>query len=545
MRTALMLIFSILAGTGGEIATSRAMKNIGEVHDFSPRSIFGVIGRAFLQPSMWLGFAGMTAGFFAMLTLLSWEDVSFVVPATALSYAVGAMGAKWFLKERVSPTRWAGVWLVCAGVVLVWAGGAPSSALPTSAAVAGPAIGWSFRSLSFWIRALVFTGAVIPFVYYILAIVCARRFFSQPTTSNPDFTPPVSVLKPVRGLDPGAYENFSSFCRQDYPNYEILFCVNDSSDPAIPVLERVIREHPEVSVRILVGAPQLGASNKVNKLCRLVKESRYDIFIISDGDIRVEPNYLREISKEFRNPKVGGVTCMYLGLLEPHIWADMEEMGETGDAFAGVMVARVLEGIRFTMGATMACTRARLAEIGGFEALVDAFTDDFELGNRIAANGWEIVLSHHVIHTVYPPQNIKSYFRHQLQWAMTTLHARPKGHFGLLLTHGIAWSSAAAIVAIASGMPNAAWIAAAYLGGYTFLRIAMAWVVGVKGLNDPVLRRSWWLLPLRDAISFLIWVASYFSSEINWRGTRYHVVKGKLIPVEPAPAQAVLSPAKD
>jgi ceramide glucosyltransferase len=373
--------------------------------------------------------------------------------------------------------------------------------------------------------------ALAPFAYYLLAMYAARRFFRRRSQRPASFTPPVSVLKPIKGLDHESYENYASFCKQDYPEFEILFNVPDAADPAIPVIKRIISDFPQRSIRLLIGAEHLGACNKVNKLCRLVREARYDVFVISDSDIRVAPDYLRAVVAPFADAKVGAVTCLYRGLTHGSLASELEALGNTSDFHAGVLTAWQLGSVDFALGATMATTRERLAEIGGFQALVDHFSDDYELGHRIAACGYRVELSTYPVCTVYSRQSLRQSFAHQVRWTLTMRVARPWGHFGLILTHGLPWTILAAAVA-----PSAA-IAAAYVVAYLVLRFAMAWTVGVWGLRDPLLRRRMWMLPLRDAFGFVVWLASFFKRRIEWRGSEFYVRDKRLVPAEPRAAR--------
>jgi ceramide glucosyltransferase len=376
------------------------------------------------------------------------------------------------------------------------------------------------------LRWLILAVALAPFGFYLLAISSALSFFRRKEDSDLSFAPPVSILKPCRGLDREAYENFASFCRQDYPLYEILFAVGDPGDPVVPVIEQIIRDFPAISIRLIRSVPALGANGKVNKMVRLAQEARYDVLVINDSDIRVVPDYLRRVAAAFRDPAVGAATTMYVARTEGSLGSDLEAVGITSDFHAGVLSAWKLEGVKFALGATMACTRKALEEIGGFEAMVDHHSDDFELGNRIAGKGHRVALLRDPVTITYPRQTMGEFFGHQLRWALTTRFSRPRGHFGLILTFGLPWSLAAAAVA-----PN--WtVAGAYLAGYAVLRLATAWVVGVWGLKDDLLRRKLWLVPVRDAFAFAIWVASYFRTRINWRGSEFYVVGGKLVPVE-------------
>jgi len=383
------------------------------------------------------------------------------------------------------------------------------------------------------VRWLVLALAVAPFGFYLLSIWSAVSFFRRREPPADDsFAPPISILKPCRGLDREIYENFASFCRQDHPQYEILFAVAGRQDPVVPVIERVMREFPSVPIRLLDNIPAVGANGKVNKLVRLAAEARYDLLVINDSDVRVRPDYLRRVVEPFRDPRVGAATAMYRAETEGSLGADLEAVGITSEFQAGVLSAWRLEGVKFALGATMACTRKALDAIGGFEALADYHSDDYELGSRIAARGYRVELLRDPVTLVHGRQTFGEFAAHQLRWALTTRFARPGGHFGLLLTFGLPWSLVAAAIA------PAPWIAAAYLAGYLVLRMAAAWTVGVWGLGDSLLRRRMWLVPLRDATGFVTWVASYFWTRIEWRGSAFHVVDGKLIPLD-APSETV------
>ena len=378
---------------------------------------------------------------------------------------------------------------------------------------------------------LVLALACGPLVYYLLSIACAWDFFSKPPPpeAGPPYTPPISVLKPVRGVDRAAYENFASFCRQDYPEYEVLFSASDADDPVIPVIERVIRDHPERRLRLLVGAPSLGMNSKVNQLCRLVQEARYDLLAISDSDVRVESEYLRRVAVPFRDPQVGAVTALFRANAKGGVVSQLDALGAAED-FSGTLIARRFEGMKFTLGTTMATTRPRLAEIGGFEALVDHHADDFELGKRIAARGYRVELLREPAWMVFPQRSLGEFLRHELRWMIGMRNIRPLGHLGMLFTHGLPWALAAAAVA------PSRWLAALFLIAYLALRLAMSWTIGVWGLKDPVARGGFWLIPLRDALTFLVWLASFASNRIRWRGLEFKVEKGILVPVPNSPS---------
>jgi ceramide glucosyltransferase len=297
----------------------------------------------------------------------------------------------------------------------------------------------------------------------------------------------------------------------------------------VPVIEHLIREFPQVAIRLVQDIPALGANSKVNKLARLAQEARYDLLVINDSDIRVGPGYLRQVAAAFRDPRVGAATAMYVARTAGSLGAELEAVGISSDFQAGVLSAWKLEGVKFALGATMACTRKALEGIGGFAALADQYADDYELGSRIAARGYRVELLSAPVEIVHPRLTLREFFNHQLRWALTTRVSRPEGHFGLLFTFGLPWSLAAAAVS------HSRWLGLAYMAAYFVLRLATALVVGVRGLGDTMLRRRLWLVPLRDACAFFVWIASYFRTRINWRGTEFDVAGGKLVPVVPPP----------
>jgi ceramide glucosyltransferase len=519
MRTAFILIFVVVTGTGGEICLTHAMKLLGEVHDFHPRAILSFVLRSLRVGWLWFGVLLMTASFFSFLAMLSWFPVSFVIPATSLAYVAGAFGAKIFLGEQLNGTRWAGIVLICLGVAMAWVDDLPATLHYPSAFTV---LRWSIMAL-----------ALGPLFYYLVGIYSAWRFFrvahgaAVPAPLGKAEAVAISVLKPVRGLDPGAYENFASFCRQDYPAFEILFAVNDPEDPAVPVVQKLIADFPGRNIRLLVVEERLGPNTKVSNLCRLVREARHDLLVITDSDVRVEPGYLRSVAAVFGDPDVGGVTALYRGRDNLQFVAAMDCVGSSAAFCGAALVARELEGLKFMMGSTMATSKARLAEIGGFEAMVDLHSDDYELGRRIADRGYRIELLAEPVWMAFPSQSLGAYLRHEVRWAIGIRNIRPGGHFGMLFTHGLPWAIAAAWVA-----PSAA-VGAAYVAAYFVLRFAMAWAVGVWGLRDPVLRRRIWLLPVRDLLSFFVWLASFGMNRIEWRGSFFTLEKGRMIPVAP------------
>ena len=521
MRTALILGFVVLTGTCGEISLTHAMKQIGEVQQFSPSAIFRVLLGSLRQVWLWIAVGLMALSFYAFLTMLSWYPVSFVVPATSLAYVAGALGAKFLLRERLSAIRWASVAFISLGVALAWADQMPP--LP------------HLRNLDGFLREVIFAAALAPLVFYLFSVWAAWRFFQNSRARAPrytdDFTPPVSILKPLHGLDRGAYENFASFCRQNYPQYEILFAVSDENDPAVPVVRRLIRDFPEIPIRLLVDQERKGANDKVGKLCLLAQEASNPLLVITDSDVRVAPDYLRKVAAIFGDPQVGAVTALYRAIEAPSFGAVMDTMGSL--SFSGAaLAARALEGLKFTMGSTVAITRERLAEIGGFAPLLDMHSDDYELGRRIAQKGYRVELAPEPVDMEFPSESLRDYLRHELRWLVGLRHIRPGGHFGLLMTQGIAWTAAAAVLA-SSWTASAAWVSA-----YLLIRLLSGYVIGVRGLGDPVVRRKLWLLPLHDLFWFFLWLVSFAVNRIEWRGLVFTLEKGRMIPVASRPQGA-------
>ncbi len=377
-------------------------------------------------------------------------------------------------------------------------------------------------SISWW-RLLLLLIALAPLVYYVTGSLAALRFFKRERAKVlPDYTPPVSLLKPVRGLDFDSYENFVSFCQLDYPEYEILFCVNEMSDSAVQVIQRLMAEYPEQRIRILSDAPQIGSNRKVNNLALLTREAQYEIVVQSDGDVRVGPQYLHEVVAPLADCSVGATSCFYRGIVERNLGAELEAVGATSDFFAGALIADWKEGVTFALGASVATTKTWLERIGGYQSLANLLADDYEIGNRIYKAGGKVLLSREPVWTSYPAQTAKGFWEHQIRWARTIRFCRPISFLGLIFTHGLPWAILAAIVA-----PNRL-IATAYLLAYLVLRFLMAWVVGVWGIGDEILSQKMWLVPVRDAVYFIVWLSSFASNRVTWGDTRFMLRRGEM-----------------
>ncbi|MGA3294748.1 MAG: glycosyltransferase [Candidatus Acidiferrales bacterium] len=369
--------------------------------------------------------------------------------------------------------------------------------------------------------------AAIPFIYYLLILYSTARFLRVSKRENPpntDFTPPVSCLKPIKGLDIEAYENYASFCRQDYPKYEIVFCV-DPDDPAIPVLEKLIRDFPERQIRLLLGSGRNAVNDKVARLVRLTNEAKYDLFVITDGDVRVKPDYLRAVVAPFRDPKVGAATCLYISTREITFLQALQSISMTSDFFAGILVAWQLDGVKFTLGQSIVTTRKNIEGFGGYPVLEDRPADDLYIGRLAAEQGYDTKLLPYVVETVADFHSLHDLLFKRVRWMTVMRHMRPWGHFGLIFTWGLPW----ALVAVATH-PSAG-VAIGYLGGYALCRVAITWMIGVRTMKQTGIWKKMPLVPLWDAMAFCIWLVSFGQRTIRWRGIDYFLREGKFIPV--------------
>jgi ceramide glucosyltransferase len=376
-------------------------------------------------------------------------------------------------------------------------------------------------------RTVFFVVAAIPFIYYLITIHSAWRYFRQ-AASAPDasFTPPVSILKPFRGVDPDAYENLASFCRQDYPEYEIVCCVDPEDEAILSVLARLHADFPQRAIRVLYGSGRVATNDKVAKLARLTAEAAHEVVVISDSDVRVRPDYLRHVVAPLRDPKVGAVTCLYVPIETKTLTDHLQSVGMTSDFYAGIMVAWQLEGLKFALGPTIATTRTRLNGFGGYATLENRPADDLLVGRLIDEQGYQVLLPRYAIDTVCDYGSLSGLLHKRLRWIVVMRHMRPWGHLGLLLTQGLPWSLAAVAI-----HPTPA-VALGYIGGYLGLRMAMTWMIGIHGLRQSILWKQMPLLPFWDAVAFLLWLVSFSRNSIRWRGADYYIRDGQLVPVQ-------------
>lgn len=372
--------------------------------------------------------------------------------------------------------------------------------------------------------------AICGMGFYLLCLWSARSFLRRSREQQPEFAPPVSILKPLRGVDPQMYESFRSHCVQDYGEYEIIFGVNEADDPAADAVHELMREFPSCQIRLVICPEVLGTNRKTSNLVQMLQYAQHDYILINDSDIYVTPDYLRRVMAPFGRPEVGMVTCPYRGIAADTLGSKLESVGISTDFFAGVLSAWKIEsGLHFALGSTLAMSRTALDAIGGLEPLVDHLADDFELGYRIAKAGFEVVLVDLVVETHLPAYTFREFFDHQMRWARSTRDSRRRGYIGVLLTFGLPW----ALISVL--FTHGVWWSWTVLAVAVLLRAAVAIRVA-RVVHDSSILRHLWLVPLRDLIAFWVWFASFTGHQVHWRGEIFILEDGKIRPAhEPVP----------
>jgi ceramide glucosyltransferase len=365
-------------------------------------------------------------------------------------------------------------------------------------------------------------GIITSTMYALLVVVGALRLAGRRKAAEAGvFTPPVSLLKPLHGWEPDLESHLESFFEQKYPEFEIIFCARDERDPGLETARRVAARYPRIRSTFLLSGPAPYANAKVWSLERMQSAATHRFFVVSDSDVSVTPDYLQAVLGPFIDPQVGLVTCLYRGV-GSNLWSRLEAVGMSVEMSAGVLVAELIEGMKFALGPTMVVRRESLEAAGGFHALGPYHADDFMLGNLIAAHGHRVVLSthtidHHVLNSSFLPSVL-----HQVRWMKSTRFSRPKGHLGTALTFSMPYGLLGACVAVALHRPM--------LGAILLLwswasRIGLAALVGGLVVDEPRLVRSALLYPLRDLLGFSYWVASYLSNQVRWRGEVYNLME--------------------
>jgi ceramide glucosyltransferase len=371
-----------------------------------------------------------------------------------------------------------------------------------------------------------FLGLLCSSIYCALALVAASSFARQRrlfVAKGRDFFPRLSLLKPLHGYEPELESRLEGFFRQDYPSYEILFCARNQGDAGMQVARRVAQRYPHVPVQFLTTGEPAYTNAKVSSLELMGLAAEAEILVISDSDVRVSPSYLREVAAPFSDPIVGLVTCLYRGVADgKSLWSKLEATAMSVEMAAGVLVAEWIEGMQFALGPTMAVRRSCVEEIGGFGTLGRYCADDFVLGNRIAAHGHKVVLSHHVIDHVVLNEGLWQSIKHQIRWMKSTRFSRPKGHLGTALTFGVPFGLLTCAMAVSLGMPQ---LGLAALAWSVVSRMLLAAMVGGAVAREGNLPRTVLLYPLRDLMGFGFWAASYASNKIEWRGEVFELLR--------------------
>jgi len=376
---------------------------------------------------------------------------------------------------------------------------------------------------------------VAGIAYMLLALWGARDYLRtlQQARAGDGFARGVTILKPLKGIDPRMYAGLQSHCRQVYSApFELVFGVHRLDDPAVDDVQRLQAEFPDIPIKLVECSQRLGTSGKVSNLVQMLPHAAFEYVVINDSDIFVAPHYLTGVMQPFGDPRVGMVTAPYIGRTgaggrEKTIWSKLEALGISTDFLPGVLTARKLEdGIRFGMGSTLAFSRTALAQAGGLDPLVEYLADDYELGKRISKAGYRVTLCGETVETTVPAYTLRGFWDHQMRWARSTRDSRKLGYVGLGVTYVIPW---ALMTVLASG--GALW-------SFTLLtlallaRIAVALTVGVGVLRDDQVLRDLWLLPLRDLFGLLFWAWSFAGDTVVWRGEEFRLKDGRISRLE-------------
>ena len=366
--------------------------------------------------------------------------------------------------------------------------------------------------------------AILPATAYsLISLVCARRFFNRtsPAVSTPTAEAGVTILKPVKGMDASSYDNFASFCRQEYTGpLQMVFAAASADDPVIPVIRRLITDFPEHDISLVINPAIHGPNYKVSNLINAFPGARHDIIIVCDSDIRVTPDYLRSVTSHFAEPQVGLVTSLYRTSHVPNVATALEATGFTAEMIPNVLVALQLEGLSFALGAAMAVRRDALASIGGLEALVDYLADDYQLGNQVHRAGWGIALDGCFVESMIKAEGLMTVLSRQLRWARTMRGSRPGGY----LASGITLPFPAAVLALLAAPSLTTGLTA--VGLLYAVRLTVCTLFSQQLVKDGLLPRWLWLIPPRDLLAFSSWALSFLGDRVEWRGARFKLKSG-------------------
>lgn len=376
------------------------------------------------------------------------------------------------------------------------------------------------------IKGLILVLCISAILFYCYGVYAAIAFSYVSDLINPKFHPPVTILKPLCGVDTDSYQNLVSFIIQDYPQYQIIFTVRDEKDPIIEIVHKLIEEYPNKDISLVIKNDVMGANLKISNVANSYDLAKYDILAIADSDIRVNSDYLKTIIAPLQDEKVGVVTCLYRSQARG-ITAILEAIGTATDFQPCILVSKQLEGVKFAFGSTIVIRKNVLLEIGGFVAICDYLADDYQLGYLPSKLGYKVILSNYIVTHNLAKSNFLDSLNRQIRWAKCIRVSRPGGYTGLVFTFGTISSLMLLIVSKFSlwgiGVLSITWLC----------RFFMAWVIGIKVIDDEVTKRYFWLIPVWDVVRFSIWIYSFFGNKIRWRGERFELVKGgKLVMLE-------------
>lgn len=367
-------------------------------------------------------------------------------------------------------------------------------------------------------------GTLASSVYCFLAVCAAKKFKKQVSEHpEPSFSEPLSVLKPVHGEDAELETNLKTFFEQDYRDFELIFCARTLEDKALKVVRRLLPRYPDVAVKILAGGEPLWPNPRTFSVHTMIGHAEHSALVVTDSDVRVERDFLRKIAAPLSDRANGLVTCLYRGVSEGGFWSELEALGMSVELMSNVLIANMLEGMKFALGPATATRKDHIARIGGLESTSRYYADDFALGSSIAAAGLRVILSSSVVEHVVPRSSFREALRHQILWMKNNRFLRPKGHWGVGLTFAMPY--------VVLGFA-AAWCSGALGWGLLWLLwglsncIARSIIVGWLVVNDRKALIRCWLYPVRDILGFVIWVLSFAGNRVYFRGEQYALQAG-------------------
>jgi ceramide glucosyltransferase len=369
--------------------------------------------------------------------------------------------------------------------------------------------------------------SITSVLYYLFSLRASTLFFNQLARPASQEFLPVTIMVPLCGADLDAHESYAALCQLDYPDYQIVFGVRDPKDSSLPIIHRLIADFPGRDIALVVRRDLIGQNLKISNLHNMLDHVKHEQLVIIDSDIRVREDFLRKIIPILNEEKVGLVTCLYRASKAPTLPSVLEAIGTTSEFQPSVLVARAIEGMRFALGATIATTRRTLTSIGGFPALADYLADDYMLGNLVWKAGYEVRLSSTIVETAPGHSTFIAMMKHQIRLARGIQACRPWSYLGLVVTHGTALASLNTLICQGS------WSSLRILLLVLSIRLASAWQIGVRQLNDNILRHYLWLVPIRDLLSFFTWCSALVGKKVEWRGKQFRIGKeGKIVRIE-------------